>query len=94
VRRAASTTPRAGTFARAGQFVLNCSGSDGGALTTQATGVGRWGVVTCGRRPIREIPMKSDAKENDGKQNDGKEKARRGFLRAGSTIVAMVPLCP
>jgi hypothetical protein len=38
--------------------------------------------------------MKSDAKENDGKQNDGKEKARRGFLRAGSTIVAMVPLCP
>ena len=43
---------RGGTFAHAGQFVFNGSGSDGGALTTLATGVRRWGVVTCGRRPI------------------------------------------
>jgi hypothetical protein len=28
------------------------------------------------------------------KKKNRKEKARRGFLRAGSTIFAMVPLCP
>jgi hypothetical protein len=38
--------------------------------------------------------MKSDAKENDGKKMMAKKKARCGFLRAGSTIFAMVPLCP
>jgi hypothetical protein len=52
--------------------MLNC-GSDGGALTTQATGVKRWGVVTYGRRPIRKFPMKMPKKTMA--KNDGKEKS-------------------
>ncbi|WP_213284901.1 hypothetical protein [Bradyrhizobium sp. sGM-13] len=65
-------------FAHAGQLCGDEKGSDGGALAiAQAGGVGSCGV---------DVRPPSDSKNS-------KQKARRGFLRAGFAIFAIMALC-
>ena len=67
MRRWPCATPRAGAFARAGKNILLKMFGRRLAYDAQAGCMGRCGVVTCGRRPIKM----------------SNEKARGGFLRAG-----------
>jgi hypothetical protein len=72
------TTPRAGTFARAGK---TCDSKRLGRRLADDAQAGAWGecgVVMCGRRPIHKLPMKKPAAD---------------FSARALTFVAMMALC-
>jgi hypothetical protein len=61
------------------KLVYPKKGSDDGALTTPRQGAwGGCGVVTCGRRPIQEMPMKKPAAD---------------FSARALRFIAMMALC-